>query len=936
MLRYCIFILLSCFFVTTANAQVATFDTLPEESLLLLNVVSEDLLLAEGLEAYSTKEGILVPLSGISQVFGLPITSRADLGTAEGWYFKENQKFSLDYPNKKVTLAGVTQPFDGVLRMENDFYVPIKLFYEWFGITIEPNLLTQELRIKSKNPLPAIVTAQREKNIALARGSKFTAPKYPRYDADAALPDFTMPYSNVTAGSNYDTRNSPEFTSTASAITTMKALDFNVENYTSVSGDDGVNDFRLSLSQSDPDGGLLGPLSAKQLVLGDTYTSSLSSVAESASGAGVKISNFPLNRINNFSRTTLRGNLQPNWDVELYRNDSLLLTTRSNAKGEYEFVDVPLLTGTNVIRLVFYGPFGEVREETKQFIVGADLIKQGAFQYELVATKQDEDLVPINETDDTGQGKFRAVGDIAYGLTDNIALLGQSATLTLDDDNRHDYISTGFGTAIGGVFWRSLYINDISSNNESDNNSVLTSGSTDGGYAFDNRIQTLIYDTNVVGEWQEFQDNFVSEDTESIATPLDRKLHIALDRYIAMPDTYPSLNLGLDGEQKDFINNSKNVEITQRTSTYLGRSSITNEIKYINNEESTTDNNFTFLIPNPIDTTNNDNEVTSPPSEQWEGTLRTSTIFGTTDVRADLLYDIHPDFNITGINLTGNYHLSDVLSLQPSAVYITGFDDQDKQSELGLSVIRDFETFQWNISAAYNDQGEYRAGTNVTFAVGQNPANNNQFEMFRNQIANTGILDTVAFVDRNGDGIQDENEEALPNVAFQVDQNVSEDKTNNNGHAMIAQLPVGEPIGVAVDGASLEDPAFKPVNAGKEVVLRPGVPVRLEFPIAPTGSTEGTVYLKSTSGNIRPASNVTVDIVRDGKIVKSVKTAFDGYYIFEFVTPGVYTVQINPDQAQRLNLSVSESPKNVIIKDETSLISGIDWVVSRVTKTDNR
>jgi hypothetical protein len=80
-------------------------------------------------------------------------------------------------------------------------------------------------------------------------------------------------------------------------------------------------------------------------------------------GNGITLSNAPLTQSISFGRHSLRGDLPPGWDVELYVNEALVGYQQSRADGRYAFDDVPLIYGPNEFRLVFHGPQGETRVE---------------------------------------------------------------------------------------------------------------------------------------------------------------------------------------------------------------------------------------------------------------------------------------------------------------------------------------------------------------------------------------------------------------------------------------------------------------------------------------------------------------------------------------------------------------------------------------------
>jgi hypothetical protein len=93
-----------------------------------------------------------------------------------------------------------------------------------------------------------------------------------------------------------------------------------------------------------------------------------------------------------FDRITLEGNLPLGWEVELYRNEVLLEFQSASADGRYRFEDVSLLFGVNVLRLIFYGPQGQQREEVRQVRVDTDQISAGEFRYRIAANQHDTRL----------------------------------------------------------------------------------------------------------------------------------------------------------------------------------------------------------------------------------------------------------------------------------------------------------------------------------------------------------------------------------------------------------------------------------------------------------------------------------------------------------------------------------------------------------------
>lgn len=95
---------------------------------------------------------------------------------------------------------------------------------------------------------------------------------------------------------------------------------------------------------------------------------------------GAAFTNAPFVRPVTFATGTLVGALLPGWEVELYRQGSLVGLTTTGADGAYAF-DVPLVYGTNPVEVIGYGPTGEVQRFQRTFEVPFERLTAGQFEY---------------------------------------------------------------------------------------------------------------------------------------------------------------------------------------------------------------------------------------------------------------------------------------------------------------------------------------------------------------------------------------------------------------------------------------------------------------------------------------------------------------------------------------------------------------------------
>ena len=66
-------------------------------------------------------------------------------------------------------------------------------------------------------------------------------------------------------------------------------------------------------------------------------------------------------------------------------------------------------------------------------------------------------------------------------------------------------------------------------------------------------------------------------------------------------------------------------------------------------------------------------------------------------------------------------------------------------------------------------------------------------------------------------------------------------------------------------------------------------------------------------------------VAADGNVVKRVRTEGDGFYLFEQVAPGSYSIRIEPEQANRLGIAltgdgmVTASPEGDIVRRDLDI-----------------
>jgi len=155
---------------------------------------------------------------------------------------------------------------------------------------------------------------------------------------------------------------------------------------------------------------------AKQLSVGKLFGQSISSIY--APVVGVQLTNAPTTYRRSFGTYTLSDHTRPNWIVELYVNGVLITYVKADASGFYTF-SVPLVYGNSVVKLRFYGPYGEERSSEQNISIPFNFLPKNEFEY----------TATTGIVEDDKQSRFsRLVGN--YGLSRNITLGGGAEHLS--------------------------------------------------------------------------------------------------------------------------------------------------------------------------------------------------------------------------------------------------------------------------------------------------------------------------------------------------------------------------------------------------------------------------------------------------------------------------------------------------------------------------
>lgn len=190
----------------------------------------------------------------------------------------------------------------------------------------------------------------------------------------------------------------------------------------------------------------------------------------------------------------------------------------------------------------------------------------------------------------------------------------------------------------------------------------------------------------------------------------------------------------------------------------------------------------------------------------------------------------------------------------------------------------------------------------------------------------SGVQGTV-FEDTNGNGRQDRGEEGIPEVPVLLDQ--GRVTTDPQGRYALRNLNAFRAVTLGFDSTSFASSTSVPAFNRLGLVTPPNRNLRVDIPVAPGGSIEGTVRTGGASGGATGVLTQSVDVIlRNTRTHESIRVQSfsDGTYLAAPLRPGTWTVRLDPEAIRVLGVSAEQT---VDIPRSTTGITrrGVDLVI---------
>lgn len=860
-----------------------------EDDSWLFDVRSGQYRLGDGVRGYQTPTGICVDLADMVLALDLAVRVDKKLRRATGWVFDERRTLLIDREVGEVR-AG-SQSFRLSATMIRDtpagWCVDLDSLNAWLDVPISADLSNAVLRIDTKDKLPFQLAAERR---ARAAGIRPAA----QFDL-ASLPQASRPYQawatpsvDVVASAGFvaDRRGGSYIQGRYEIFAAGEALGQSFDARLS-SDNEGVPDsLRLRLYRTDPEGRLLGPLHATHYAAGDISLLSTGVVASSAPGRGAVLTNRPVERPDSFDRTTFRGDLPAGWDAELYRNGQLLAFTSPNGDGRYEFLDVPLQYGSNRFEIILYGPQGQIRREINQVQVGMDSIPPQQTWYWAGFAQENADLIEFGSR---RRGAFRrgwrGTLGIERGLDTRTSGAAYFHSLVIEDVRRN-YAELALRRSIGPTLLE-----------------VGGSYADDGGGALRASWLAAFGETYIRADAMRGWNGFVSD---RFLGNINGLYTVSVDQSVKLGQTV--LPLHFDVRQIERRSGIDSLEASARASASFRALTFTGQLDWSRTK-----------VP-----------IGPDPPDNLTASLLANARIGRVRVRGEARFALSGDTSDTRTTLIGEWAGKDDAEWRAEL----GYDRGLSRARAGAGYTRRFNRLQLSGFGEVASDGSVAASLSFAFSLGPKPAGG--WRVSSEKLASRGQVIADVWMDDNGDGIRQAGEAALPGVPLTAGNAYIDAATDSDGQATIDGLEPFRPVLIGIDAGSLPDPYVQPALPGIVVSPRPGVATRVSLPMAAAGEIEGVV--RRDGGN--PIDGLSLELVdAEGRVRATTLTEFDGYFLFESVAYGRYTVRPGKASAAALRLdgsiaisavpgkatprvrlgtlSLKPHPRDVVVQDET-------------------
>jgi len=355
------------------------------------------------IDAVIKNEKIWLPVTDLFDFLKIRNIPSQDLNMITGFFINQDNPYSIDR-NKNIVRLG-TQVHElepgALIRTEFNLYLKGDYFGKIFGLECNFSFRDLTVNITSKLELPVLREMRQEqmrKNLNRLKGETKADTNISR---SYPLFHFGMADYSVIAQEQVNGPAEARLHLSLGSIIAGGEATASI-NYNSASPFREKNQHYLWRYVNNENKAF------RQIMAGKIATRATSTIYNPV--LGVQVTNTPTKFRRSFGSYTLSDRTEPGWIVELYVNNVLVNFVQADASGFFTF-EVPLVYGNSLIRLKYYGPWGEEKTREQNINIPFNFIPKKSFEYNVSA----------GMVEDTLFSRFSR-GSFNYGLSNHVTI----------------------------------------------------------------------------------------------------------------------------------------------------------------------------------------------------------------------------------------------------------------------------------------------------------------------------------------------------------------------------------------------------------------------------------------------------------------------------------------------------------------------------------
>ncbi|MDZ7633092.1 MAG: hypothetical protein U5L72_01045 [Bacteroidales bacterium] len=350
------------------------------------------------IDAVIRDEELFLPVTDLFDFLKIRNFPSADLDLITGFFIEPEAEYSIDRNGNQILYGNKTFQLEAgdLLRSETNLYLRSLWFGKVFGLDCIFNFRDLTVTVDSRLELPLIREMRLEemrRNITRLKGGMDVdttiGRSYPGFRFGMA--DWSV-YATEQQGGISRARMNLSLGTVIAGGEANASLNYNTGDQFSEKQQyylwRHVNNDRTLL---------------RQVMAGKITSHATASIYDPV--VGIQLTNTPTTFRRSFGTYTLTDRTEPGWTVELYVNNVLVDYVKADASGFFTF-EVPLVYGTTMVKLKFYGPWGEERIREQSLSI----------PYNFIPHKELEYFVSAGVVEDSLWSRFSRAS-ISYGAT---------------------------------------------------------------------------------------------------------------------------------------------------------------------------------------------------------------------------------------------------------------------------------------------------------------------------------------------------------------------------------------------------------------------------------------------------------------------------------------------------------------------------------------